>query len=198
MRNYKISLIFPLIISFFQVTFNGQIKEVKDIDFYMIDTTEKCLLTEDLFNTIDLVKKDIKSLLKENETNDNCVLALLDSLADRFIRTSDTIYINCLEIIANVSDGYLSEYFPFLCQNLYHNNFKGFFNYLYMKSENDEKVLEMLFVEGVSYEIEERKNKNRVMNYLYDQMNANNFHGEKRSYFDYLMLRVNNFLNNNK
>ena len=161
---------------------NGQIKGVRDIDFfYQIDTTEKCLLTEDLANSMELVKKDIKSLLKENDTNDNCVLALLDTLTVRFNKTSDTEYIHCLEIIANVSDGYLAEYFPFLCQIMYHDNFNGFFDYIYSKRVTSENKLEMFFIEGVSYEIEDYKNKDRLMNYFYNQMNANNFEGEKEA-----------------
>jgi hypothetical protein len=162
-----------------------------------LDTLEKCLLTEDLAKSMELIKKDVVAFNKENGNNDNCYLALIDTLAVKFIKTSDIQYMKILELISSIMDGYIAEfYFVEIGEKLFSGNFVGFFNYIFDKKERKDNYMEGVFVESLAIEIEDYNNKEKLNTYFNEQMDSNNFDIKQREYFGKLMKKVDEFLKN--
>lgn len=114
-----------------------------------------CEMLKDIPNSINTIKNNSRTI---KDSNDSCVLGLLDSLTNRFIKESDLKYIVCLDSISRISDGYVSEYFLVISKKLLYNNFKKYINYLY-KQKNHSNVLKDFLIDGISMEIATAKNK---------------------------------------
>lgn len=94
---------------------------------------------------LDQVEKDPKEILT-NASDDVCVLEFLDTLTHCFIATGEYRYLNVLEAVCNVSDGYVSEYFIEITQTLVNENFAAYTNYL----SNGNRCLEVLLLEATT------------------------------------------------
>jgi hypothetical protein len=73
---------------------------------------------------------------------DSCVLGILDSVAGRFISEGDSVYIGCLDRIADVSDGYVSEYLSDVLVKLFRERPAELMRYLYRHRTGDTSHLE--------------------------------------------------------
>ena len=118
---------------------------------------------------LDVIKRNPREIL---HGDDNCVLRLLDSLTNKFIIKNDIKYIEALDFICRVAVGYVGEYFEAVCEELFYQNFKGLFQYLYANQKND-TCFEKLLVWEVSDEInsaaDREQKKQEIDNYLNEQ-----------------------------
>ncbi len=143
---------------------------------------------------MDLIKRDVKTFQYANSINDNCYLALIDSLTERFIRTSDVQYMECLELISSVRDGYVAEYFPEIGKNLYYCNFAGFIDFIYSKKNSSFNPMENVFIEAVAEEIYLDKNGVNLSKYFKSQIKKNELDKEKKKYLSNLIEKAKKYV----
>ena len=119
---------------------------------------------------LDVIRKNADEILKGY---DNCVIALMDSLTLKFIKSNELKYIETLDSICRVSDGYVGEILAEECEELFYKNFKGFFQYLY-RHRNDNNCFENQLVWEISLEMnmaeDREKAKREVDSYLKDKI----------------------------
>jgi len=141
---------------------NGKIGvELRDtsggIDSHEVPTTthtsavtrlDVCDLLAGFPNNVDSIIAYPRSL---NSLQDSCTLTLLDSLVDRFISTKDVQYIVALDSVAEVSDGYVSEYLETLSVSLYRQALPSYVSYL-EKLDSNQEMIRFLRI-GLQYEV---------------------------------------------
>jgi len=72
---------------------------------YKIDICDK----KEALEKLDVVQKNAKEII--SKANDNCVLEFLDTLTALFIDTRQRKYIQTLDSICQIADGYVGEDF---------------------------------------------------------------------------------------
>lgn len=110
---------------------------------------------------IDFVRINAKKIIQSNR--DKCVISLLDTLTARVIRNGGDEYFSCLDSLAIVGDGYVSEYFMEIGISVFYKRFREFFTYIYNAHEKKSKsVLERVMVESVSMQISDSDNEKEM------------------------------------
>ncbi len=119
---------------------------------------DACEIMKNVDKNLDVIKKKPREILNGD---DNCVLRLLDSLTYKFINKKDMMYLEVLDSICQVADGYVGEAYWDIGIELFYKNFKGYFQYLY-RHQNTENCLERVFVEAVSVEMNMAEDRERA------------------------------------
>ncbi|EQB63652.1 MAG: hypothetical protein RBG1_1C00001G1231 [candidate division Zixibacteria bacterium RBG-1] len=118
---------------------------------------DACEILKNIDGNLDVIERNADKIILGN---DNCVLDLLDSLTYKFVNNNEMKYIEALDSICQVADGYVGEAYWDIGREIFHKNFKGYFKYLYdHRSKND--CMEKRLIDGVSFEIhmaEDREN----------------------------------------
>jgi len=114
-----------------------------------ISTLSACDLLASFPSDIDSIIAYPRSIVG---MQDSCTLALLDSLLNRFIMTRNIQYMVALDSVAEVSDGYVSEYFEAINVALYRHALPGYLNYLEKLDSNRRMIRFLMF--GLQNEVQ--------------------------------------------
>lgn len=130
-----------------------------------VNMCKKVLSGEELL----YIKFNAKQVIQTNP--DTCVLRSLKYLTESYVKTSRPIYIETLDCIQWVSDGYLSEYFWYLGKELINGNFNGFFSYVYENRSSRKTNVRSWFIESASVilnaeEKNERESKRKELKHM--------------------------------
>lgn len=117
-------------------------------------------------------------------SNDNCVLGFLDTLTTLFITTKETKYIQTLDAVCKVSDGYVSEYIWELTEKLVHQSFGAFSDYLTFEKE---RCMEKYLLQTMSTE----RRKKDVTDYIDKELKISTLKLEKVKYLMDLRKKIN-------
>ena len=94
-----------------------------------IDVCDK----EKILTNLSVVRKNIKVIMQTS--NDDCVLRLIDTLANGFIENKNREYIEILDSICQSGDGYIGEYLYDITAKLALESFDSFIEYLSLQKE---------------------------------------------------------------
>jgi hypothetical protein len=131
---------------------------------------------------LEAVRQNAKEII--TTSNDNCVLGLLDTLTTLFITTKETKYIQTLDAICKVSDGYVSEYFWELTEKLVHQNFGAYTEFLSMQKE---RCMEKFLLQTMTTE----QRKKDVTDFIDKELKVSAIKAEKKKYLLELRKKVN-------
>jgi hypothetical protein len=127
-------------------------------------------------NNLELIQSDAKNILLQSP--DDCVLRFLDTLNDLYNTTKELQFINTLDAVCKISDGYVSEYFWGITDSLIEKSFKQYVHYL---AEQPNQCLEKFILQAYSNS-ERRK-------YLIDKIDTEiNYCNPNIQTRDYLIL----------
>ena len=117
-----------------------------------------------------------------NQTDDNCVLAIVNTVSKKSIETGYEKYLDALSSICNISDGYLSEYFLEIGIYQFYDNFENIIGYLL--NEDSKSCLRRILIESVSMEMSDGGDKiiSEINRYLDGKLNESNI-SEKKAEF---------------
>lgn len=183
-----------LILTFFILTGcnNPNIQEGKKWDIVTQDTTilpPHCAATQDIENVLSKIIINPNLYIKNQK--DECVLNLLDSLSEKAIKTNDTKYLEVLEAICKVGDGYLSEALMDLSGRQFYENFFTLINFCYAGN----KCLRNAIIEALSMEVSTSENpaKKRVEigKFVREEISKANFNNAKIQYIEQLVKEIN-------
>lgn len=122
-----------------------------------VNNYDCCKLAKAVNFDIDFVRINAKKIIQDNK--DECVITLLDTLTARVISNGGGEYFSCLDSLAIVGDGYVSEYFMEIGIRVFYKRFGEFFTYIYNAHEKKSKsALERVMVESVSMQISDSDN----------------------------------------
>lgn len=126
---------------------NSQIVESNKLD--------ACVIARETNTSFNMINGNIKSILKNS--TDTCVFSLIDFLASRAIRLTDTSYLHTLNVICNAGDGYVSEYYLQVSDRLFHKDFKDLFTFLYYHGVTKDGLYNSV-IQSVSMKLSESAN----------------------------------------
>ena len=133
-----------------------------------------------------IIKANAKRLLKGK---DECVLALIDSMYDNFIRSDNLKYLEALEAFYNESDGYVTEYLLEIGTKLFYKKLKLIATYL--NRQKSTKGLEKLIVESMSSELSNAddvdKSREAIKKFIDKQIVKNKIGKEESAYLKRLI-----------
>jgi len=130
---------------------------------------------------LDAVQKNAKEII--TTSNDNCVLGLLDTLTALFIKTEQIKYIETLDAICKVSDGYVSEYFWELTEKLVHQSFGAYTGFL---STQKERCMEKFLLQTITT----GQRKKDVKNFIDKELKVSTIKAEKKKYLSELLKKI--------
>ena len=140
----------------------------------------------------DLIKHNAKAIIKGK---DACVLSLIDSVSHYILKRKDFAFIECLDSLYSVSDGYVSEYFLEIGTKLFYKKFGLIIKYAYKEKYNPQGSIEKLVIESLSSELSDTDNKNIYKKKLDDFMKKefvkNNFTLDEIKYANKLESKIN-------
>lgn len=119
--------------------------------------TDACTIKENVNLYLPEIKINFKKIIAQGK--DECVLEIVDSLTIKFITTSDKKYLQCLDTICQISDGYLKEHLWSIGKLMFYKNFSPFFEYLYERKNESDNCLIDLFIVSISVELNEAENR---------------------------------------
>lgn len=190
-----LSILYVILILIFQACNNDlRIKETEKVNFSIEDSS--CIYLKNIdFYLNEITVRPRKWMIGD----DNCVLGIVDSLALKFIRTNQNVYIVALDSISNTGDGYIGEYLWSIYFSIFNNSTKSFIKYA-VSSENylssqyiDQLAMGLIdeFDTGVSLKIVE----NNIDDYL--SRHQKKFkRKDELEFFNFLKSRVKYFLYN--
>lgn len=85
------------------------------------------------------------------QVDDNCVLAIVKAISDKSISTGEDKYLEALNAICGISDGYLSEYLLEIGTYQLYDNFQKLTEYLV--AQGSSSCLRRVIIESVSMEM---------------------------------------------
>jgi len=133
---------------------------------------------------IDFVKKNAYKIIISN--NDDCVVDMIDSITNNFIQSSKLFYIEAMDSIYKVSDGYVTEALIYNYEVIFQKNFNAFFNYVYINRENKTANIKGYFIMSGSIVLSEAKNKvekrKEMKEYMMQIAKKNNYSIDKINY----------------
>lgn len=105
-------------------------------------------------------------------------------------------YFSCLDSLATVSDGYVSEYFMEIGIKVFYKRFGDFFSYLYSAHEKkDKSALERVMVESVSMQISDSDNakemERRINAHIDKEIKKGTFNVKQLQYLSLVRGRIN-------
>jgi hypothetical protein len=104
------------------------------------------------------IERNVKQLLKGD---DNCVLALIDTVCGEIVKTGDRKYLIALDTIAMHSDGYVSEYLLDIGVKLYYKRLPLLAHYLTTRDLKNPGAIEKLIVESMSMYLSTAKSRDQ-------------------------------------
>ncbi|MRG44181.1 hypothetical protein GFS24_03600 [Chitinophaga sp. SYP-B3965] len=111
-----------------------------------------CKLAKAVKFDMKFVSANARKIISKSE--DECVIALLDTLTARVIRTGNNEYFACLDAFATAGDGYVAEYFLEIGIKVFYKRFREFFIYTYdAHMKKGENALERVMVQSISMQI---------------------------------------------
>lgn len=180
-------LIFTISIILTSCSFGGKdtkrafVKEKKEsviVKLEIINSQKDCEVIRNIDLHIDDIIDDPNAYVND-KISDNCVLALIDSINMRAIRTDKDEFLKALEAICNVSDGYVSEYFLDIGVYQFYHNFNQLINYAFLQKQENSNCLRQVIIEAISMEFSdggEKKEKEvaefikrKIKEYKYSQ-----------------------------
>jgi hypothetical protein len=84
--------------------------------------------------------------------DDECVLAILDSVTNRAIADTSGIYMAVLDSVCKVSDGYISEYLQHALVNVFKASPRNLIDYMYERRK-DTSCIEVFFASTIAQEL---------------------------------------------
>lgn len=142
-----------------------------------------------------IVGDSLKNIIRQSE--DDCNLRLIDSIAVFFLRKEDSLSYKCLAALASCCDGYLTDYFIEKIGLIYRKKFTVFFNFLYFDYKRGHKNdMANFLVEYWSSEASLSDAPNQAVMKI--KLKATQFFlmsktndSDKRKYLDLLLSRIN-------
>lgn len=157
-------------------------------DNIRIDT---CFLIRDIPQSMTFINKSPKEFVIMNEINDDCIMSLLDSLAERFVLTSSIEYLVCIDSLSTVADGCLAEDLTEVFQRLYTKKFNGFYDYLYSKRKIKDNTFEYFFIAGIGEEIVyDHRDRNQLLELFNKQIKQSEVSAKQIQYLHQIFYRV--------
>lgn len=121
-------------------------------------TFDACKLSKTNLSDTTFLQKNAAKIMKSSK--DDCVLALLDTLTNRAVRSKGEAYIICLEAFAKAGDGYVSEYFWDVGTQLFEHRFTAMFTRMYDAHINKRaNPLERVLIHALSMKISDSGNR---------------------------------------
>lgn len=196
---YTITVFLIIYLHLFDTGQGTSSKEVTNRDsgdcVSLVFSEEIDTLTENLYNlypfepSISISKSmlslghDINAFLSLNSKNDNCILAMLDTLIDRYIKTSRIDYLISIQYLANKSDGYLSDALYTWGIRIVKENFADYYNYIFRYK--GETSLSIVFTISLIDEAERNGGWSKLENLIHKE--AEDYDKEKRKYLFFLL-----------
>jgi hypothetical protein len=177
----KIHLLISLIFVFFACSSKSAFKE-KEYNVKKTNVSTNSLDSIGCYASIDLDNK-LKDIInfpqKYLQGNDNCKLALIDSIVNRAKKSeNDYLLYESLEMLSSVSDGAISEYFPFVLNSLFYDDYENFSQFIYERSKKKKKnsFLKKFLIEGMCIQIVDSKSPNeeriKIFNFIHEKTNG--------------------------
>lgn len=113
--------------------------------YYHSDPT-LCNAEWSLKNTAYIRENAAEIIANTAKVDDNCIFVFLDTLTVRYIQYNDQEAIHTLSSIADIADGFVSEYYLEVVERLATKNFSRFT--LFLSENQDDKLLEYLLELG--------------------------------------------------
>ncbi len=139
------------------------------------------------------LKEILKKLVPQGK--DECLLEIVDSLAVKFINTSDNNYLQCLESICQTSDGYLKEHLWSIGKRMFYENFYPFFEFLYERKGESDNCLNELFIVSISVELNQAENRSEkrseIDKYIKNQISKYKLSYDKIVFLESLQAKFN-------
>jgi hypothetical protein len=157
--NLLIIFIVVLQTSLYCITTKSQTSSISQIDV--------CKLLENVPKNISFIMSNSHQITIEQQ--ENCILDLVDSLTQYYIKTENSKYLIALDSLCSNSDGDLAEYFDEIFIKIFYNNFKSFMLYLYL---NPDSKIEEFLVWGLSLEVNMAEDKLLKQKEIWDFANT--------------------------
>lgn len=147
-----------------------------------------CVISKSLDVQIENINTNSKVIIKNSE--DNCIINLLDSLTRFAIKGNDDKYLSCIESFAKVSDGYVSEYFLEIGAELFYKNFFNSIMYIFKKRYSEDNYLEKVLIEAISMEMSDADDifsyKKKLNVFIDNEIKKSNYSKEHLEYINLL------------
>ncbi|MBZ0202804.1 MAG: hypothetical protein K8I03_07295 [Ignavibacteria bacterium] len=160
---------------------------MEKVTFTEKDTIKGCEITNNFLNGVTQLEQNVKLFNIKYSSMDNCYLAFLDSLYNHFILESNTRYLECLDLIAYESDGYISEYLPELSGRIFAAKPKVLIDFFYSKRADSSRGTVTFFVEYLSKLIKDSNNKKQIIADLKMMISDYEFSVEEKEYYYFLI-----------
>ena len=153
----------------------------------VIDTA--CYVASNIDEHLEELTADPKKFINGSE-DDNCVLAIIDAISEKAIEKGQAEYLDALNAIANISDGYVSEYFWEISAEQFYKNFDNLIPFLVSRSESDH--LRTFIVQGLSMQISTEGNEkaNSIDHFFKLQLERKDIPSETKKYIKQLQLDI--------
>lgn len=179
---------FPISVVGCKAKSEGKLVEVDSVTKKETDEAEFCTM---LNNVSANLKRITQNPAVIKNAPDSCVLALIDSVSGRIIKTKDEQALKCLDALGKVSDGYVSEYITEKTLKIFYEAFPFLFSYL---SSNKNSSLEQFLVDAVSMEIsdadDEDEKKTQLNAFVKKQVKDSKLPQEYLSYWKSVILKA--------
>ena len=137
-----------------------------------------------------IIEKNVKKLL---QGDDNCVLALIDSVWADFVRTGDTRYLVAIDTIASNSDGYVAEYLLDIGVTLFYKRLPNLARYLVGRDSKNPGAIERVIVESMSMYLGTTnsldKRREKIKNHVDQQRAEKKISDQEYTYLENLIKR---------
>jgi hypothetical protein len=137
-----------------------------------------------------IVEKNVRKLL---QGDDNCVLALIDSVCSDIIRTGDRTFLVTLDTIATNSDGYVAEYLLDIGVKLFYEKLPLLTHYLIGRDLKKPGAIERLMVESMSMYLTTSnapdKKREKIKSFVEQQRIEKKISDQEYAYLENLMKR---------
>lgn len=154
-----------------------------------IKSLDPCIIAKKPLDA-NLIKQNAKIILKGK---DACVLSLIDSITN-YILKNDSVFIECLDSLFRVSDGYVSEYFLEIGTKLFYKKFALMTRYAYRERNTRKGNIEKLLVESLSSELSDTDNKmeynKKIKNFMNTEFVKNKFSDNEIKYAKQMMSKL--------
>jgi hypothetical protein len=137
-----------------------------------------------------IIEKNVSKLLRGD---DNCVLALIDTVCGEIVRTGDRRYLVALDTIATNSDGYVSEHLLDIGVTLFYKKLPMLAHYLAGRDKNNPGAIERLIVESMSMYLSTTnspdKRRDKIKAHVYQLKAEKKINDQEYAYLENLIKR---------
>ena len=168
-KGLNLSLAYLIIITFFLFNCDNKVKKNEVIvnpNLVVEDVLikEKCVLIDSFEIYIIRIRENG---FKPQNYDDTCVLKFVDKLS--FISINTPLYLNDLNIVSDISDGYLSEHFMSVLSNQFYNNFDNLMRYLFL---NRKSRLNNFLIEELSMKVSLKGEKEKIQKHINNKIKS--------------------------